>query len=107
METRFMRLLLFFDLPVLTAKQRRAYGKFRKVLIDSGYIMKQESVYSKLAINRHSVELELNKLKLNKPKEGLVQVLVVTEKQFASIVTLVGDNKDQGKLETTDRLIII
>ena len=32
-----MRVLLMFDLPVETKKQRRIYSKFRKHLIEDGF----------------------------------------------------------------------
>ena len=44
-----MRIIVFFDLPVITAKSRRDYYNFRKYLIKSGFVMMQESVYCKLA----------------------------------------------------------
>ena len=40
-----MRILVFFDLPVTTGEERRAYTKFRKFLIKDGFLMLQESVY--------------------------------------------------------------
>lgn len=46
-----MRVIVFFDLPTDTAKDRRNYNKFRRNLINDGFIMLQESVYSKLALN--------------------------------------------------------
>ena len=46
-----MRVLIFFDLPTETAKDRKIYSKFRKLLINEGFIMLQESVYAKLALN--------------------------------------------------------
>ena len=46
-----MRILVFFDLPVLTVENRRAYSRFRKHLLKSGFMMLQESVYCKLALN--------------------------------------------------------
>lgn len=46
-----MRILVFFDLPVTTGEERRAYTKFRKFLIKDGFLMLQESVYCKLALN--------------------------------------------------------
>ena len=33
MSYRFMRIVLFFDLPTLTEKNRKEYTKFRKFLI--------------------------------------------------------------------------
>lgn len=106
MSYRYMRILLFFDLPVDTAKNRRDYRKFRKFLIDEGFIMMQESVYSKLALNNsvvNSVKIKVNK---NKPPKGLVQMLVVTEKQFNSIEVIVGESK-LDILDSTERLIVL
>ena len=47
MRNRFLRIILFFDLPVETASQRKAYAFFRKKLITNGFIMLQKSVYTK------------------------------------------------------------
>ena len=41
---RFMRMIVFFDLPTLTNEDKRNYRKFRKVLIKNGFIMLQEFV---------------------------------------------------------------
>lgn len=51
MSYRYMRVVVFFDLPVLTEANRRDYRLFRKFLIKSGFMMVQESVYCKLAQN--------------------------------------------------------
>ena len=51
MSYRYMRILVFFDLPVTTEDDRRVYRTFRKYLIKSGFLMLQESVYCKLAQN--------------------------------------------------------
>ena len=45
---RFMRMLVFFDLPTLTNEDKRNYRQFRKLLIKNGFIMLQESVYCKM-----------------------------------------------------------
>lgn len=47
MSYRFMRMFIFFDLPVITTENRRNYARFRKFLIKNGFIMMQESVYCK------------------------------------------------------------
>ena len=46
-----MRVIVFFDLPVLTERNRKVYREFRKVLIKLGFMMMQESVYCKLVQN--------------------------------------------------------
>lgn len=103
---RFMRIIIFFDLPTETAAHRRAYTKFRKYLITSGYLMMQESVYVKLCLNNSVVESALKNLKKNKPRQGLVQALTITERQFASIEYLVGEKKTEY-LDTDERLVFL
>lgn len=73
MKKRFMRIVVFFDLPVGTSNEQREYRHFRKFLIRDGYIMMQESVYSKLAINQASANLCIERLKKSKPKKGLLK----------------------------------
>ena len=52
-----MRVIVFFDLPVLTDANRIDYRTFRKFLIKSGFMMIQESVYCKLAQNSSMVSI--------------------------------------------------
>ena len=81
MRFRAMRIIVFFDLPVLTKAERNQYSKFRKYLMEQGFVMVQESVYSKIALNNSASEKIIKKLRSNKPKAGNVQVLTVTERQ--------------------------
>ena len=46
---RIMRMLVMFDLPTGSKKERRSYADFRKFLIKDGYHMEQFSVYSRVA----------------------------------------------------------
>ena len=101
-----MRVLVFFDLPVITGEQRRAYVKFRKFLLKSGFMMLQESVYCKLALNGTVVRGSVDNVHKNKPTEGLVQLLTVTEKQYAKIDIIVGEVKNEI-LDSDERLVIL
>lgn len=80
-----MRILIFFDLPTETAKDRKAYSKFRKFLIKEGFVMMQESVYVKLVLNNSITNSIREKIERNKPAKGLIQSLIITEKQFNSM----------------------
>lgn len=62
MSYRFMRIVLFFDLPTLTEKNRKEYTRFRKFLIKTGFMMLQESVYVKLALNATTTNTLMNNL---------------------------------------------
>ena len=102
-----MRLIVFFDLPIETAVQRKGYRQFRKFLIKDGYLMMQKSVYSKIVLDGQSAESAISRLKKKKPNQGLVQVLRVTEKQYASIVDIVGGKLKHEALDDEERLIIL
>lgn len=68
--------------------------------------MMQESVYSKLAQNSGVADAVINNVRKNKPTEGLVQLLSVTEKQFQKMEYIIGNSKSKV-LDSDDRLIII
>ena len=101
-----MRVIVMFDLPVGTSAERREYSVFRKYLIKSGFCMIQESIYCKMAVNSTMADTIVNNIRKNKPKYGLVQVLRITEKQFASMEFIVGQSK-MDVLDTTERIVIL
>lgn len=90
MSYRYMRLILFFDLPTETGSDRREYARFRKLLIKNGFLMMQKSVYSKLAINQSSADAALDNIRRHRPPKGTVQALIITEKQYARIEYILG-----------------
>lgn len=106
MRSRFMRVILFFDLPMESYIEVKTYTKFRKFLLKEGFVMMQKSVYTKLALNQSNVNLIKAKINKNKPDKGLVQVLVITEKQFASIDYVIGKNTS-NVVNSEERLIIL
>lgn len=101
-----MRIVVFFDLPVTTSENRKNYVRFRKFLLKNGFMMLQESVYCKLALNGTAANAIISNIHKNKPKEGLVQLLTVTEKQYAKMDIIVGDVKKEV-LDSDERLVIL
>ncbi len=104
MNFRFMRLLLFFDLPMETSKNRADYGRFRKFLVKNGFIMMQKSVYSRLVVNNVVSASVKQKVAKNLPPEGVVEMLEVTENQFSRIDYLVGEKQSLVE-ESMDRVV--
>ena len=88
-----MRSILFFDLPVEKVSQQREYRKFVKNIKKMGFYMFQKSVYVKMGIDVQAIKSTIDKIKKICPKEGQISVLTITEKQFANIELLLGDNK--------------
>lgn len=101
-----MRVILFFDLPTETLEDKREYRNFRKFLIKKGFLMMQESVYCKLALNQTVASAVVSAVKNNKPKDGLVQLLVVTEKQFAKMEYICGE-RTSSIIDSDDKLVIL
>lgn len=95
-----------FDLPTVTSTERKEYTKFRKYLIKSGFLMMQESVYCKLSPNSVLADAVVENVRKNKPERGVVQVLRVTEKQFAKMEYIVGEASTEV-LSSDDRLVIL
>lgn len=101
-----MRAIVLFDLPTLTTKDRKDYTAFRKFLIKEGFIMMQQSVYTKILLNSTGMKLIKNKLNKNKPSKGLVQILIITEKQFNSMDYIVGESTNNVE-DSINRMIIL
>lgn len=105
MSYRFMRVIVFFDLPTLTSENRREYTRFRKFLIKNGFLMMQESVYTKMALNQTAAVSVVESVRKNKPLEGLVQMMTVTEKQYNRMEYVCG-NFNSEVLCTDERLVV-
>ena len=103
---RYMRLLVLFDLPVVTKTERRAYTVFRRFLLNDGYDMIQFSVYGRILNGNDAETKHMKRLIDNLPPDGSVRVLTVTEKQFASMKLLVGMPLFQEKAVQANQMLL-
>jgi CRISPR-associated protein Cas2 len=87
---KFMRILVFFDLPVTTKQERRVATQFRNFLLKDGYHMLQFSFYARTCNGMDAVEKHRERLYGFLPDNGSIRMLVITEKQYQSIEILVG-----------------
>lgn len=101
-----MRVIVMFDLPVTTTTGKKEYYRFRKFLIKSGFMKLQESIYCKLATNDSAADAIVLNVRSHKPGDGLVQVLRVTEKQFARMEYIVGESAN-GVLDSSERIVFL
>ena len=77
-----MRIIVFFDLPVVKKKERKIYGQFRRFLLNDGY--------DRLCNGTDMTEKHLKRLNESLPEKGSVRCLTVTEKQYEDMKFLVG-----------------
>lgn len=104
--SKFMRMIVFFDLPVGTARERKAATKFRNFLIKDGYHMVQYSVYSRICNGNGAVEMHETRLKQHLPSRGSIRLLTITEKQYESIHILLGEAVFDDTSEATELINI-
>lgn len=101
-----MRMILFFDLPRDTSKERKLATRFVKDLKKEGFIMLQESVYCKLVLNSSSIPFVKEKIEQIKPKKGNIMLLSITEKQFNSIEFILGESQHTFE-NRAERVIVL
>jgi CRISPR-associated protein Cas2 len=101
-----MRMLVFFDLPMVTRAEKRAYTVFRRFLLNDGYDMIQFSVYGRILNGTDAEKKHLKRLTANLPPAGSVRVMTVTEKQYASMLLLVGMPLFQEKKVNASQMML-
>lgn len=95
-EYRIMWVLVFFDLPTETKKEKKAYSLFRKKLLDDGFSMYQFSIYLRHCASAENAEVHIKRVKNNLPELGKVGILCITDKQFDNMEMFWG-KKEQKK----------
>jgi CRISPR-associated protein Cas2 len=81
-QYRIMWVLVFFDLPTETKKQRKAASRFRKELLNDGFTMFQFSIYVRNCPSRENADVHIKRVKSLLPEQGHVGILKITDKQF-------------------------
>lgn len=82
---RVMWVLVFFDLPTDTKKERKAAADFRKKLLQDGFIMFQFSIYMRHCPSSENAVVHMKRVKSNLPPSGQVGIMSITDKQFGSM----------------------
>ncbi len=79
---RIMWVLVFFDLPTETPKERKIAALFRKKIMKDGFQMFQFSIYMRHCASRENAEVHIKRVKLILPQLGHVGIMCITDKQF-------------------------
>lgn len=94
-----MRILVFFDLPVTSIRERKAYSRFRKFLLKDGYTMLQFSVYTRICNGEYGVQKHMKRLQEHLPSvSGAIRSMKITEKQFENMDILLGEDTPEERL---------
>ena len=85
-----MWVLVFFDLPTETKKDRRAATRFRKNLLNDGFNMFQFSIYMRFCASKENTEVHIKRVKHSLPEYGKIGILYVTDHQFGKMQLFYG-----------------
>lgn len=85
-----MWVLVLFDLPTETKKEKREYAQFRKRLIEDGFTMFQFSIYIRHTMSKENANAHIRRVKSFLPPTGKVCIICITDKQFGEIELFYG-----------------
>ena len=91
-----MWLFVMFDLPVGTKKERKEATGFRNYLLDLGFEMSQFSIYVKYCASGDKAESIGKQIQPKLPFGGKVDILTITDKQFANMKRFYGKSKTKN-----------
>lgn len=98
-QYRVLWVLVFFDLPTETKKQRQVAGKFRKSILQDGFAMFQFSIYLRHCSSRENAEVHIKRVKRILPEKGHIGIMTITDKQFGMMELFHG--KEEKNLPNT------
>ena len=87
---RILWVLVFFDLPTETKKQRKIYATFRKNILKDDFQMFQFSIYMRHCSSRENAEVHINRVKKILPEKGHIGIMCITDKQFGMMEIFYG-----------------
>src|SRR5690606_14932719 len=81
-QYRILWILVLFDLPTETKKERQIYSKFRKDILKDGFRQFQFSIYIRHCSSRENADVHIKRVKKQLPEKGHIGILTITDKQF-------------------------
>ena len=94
-EYRIMWVLVLFDLPTETKKERKAAADFRKKIMGDGFTMFQFSIYLRHCPSRENASVHIKRVKSFLPELGQVGILCITDKQFGEMELFIGKKEEK------------
>jgi CRISPR-associated protein Cas2 len=88
-----MWLFAMFDLPVKTKPEKRAYTRFRNLLLNEGFSKMQFSIYARFCGSEEVAETHRERLRRKLPRDGHIRLLAVTDRQFGKMEVFYGKKR--------------
>ena len=85
-----MWVLVMFDLPPETKKDRKSYSTFRKLMMKDGFQMFQFSMYIRHCSSKENADLHQKRVRMILPSKGHVGMMCITDKQFGMMEVFYG-----------------
>lgn len=92
---RIMWVLVLFDLPTVTKKEKKIASTFRKKLVKDGFTMFQFSMYIRHCPSRENAAVHIKRVKKELPQNGHIGIVCITDKQFGDIEIYFGRKKTE------------
>ncbi len=89
-QYRILWILVFFDLPTETKKDRQIASRFRKNILSDGFTMFQFSIYLRNCSSRENADVHIKRVKRLLPPKGHVGIMTITDKQFGMMELFYG-----------------
>jgi len=90
-----MWVIVFFDLPTDTARERKKYADFRKMLQKDGFAMFQYSIYVRHCSSKENAEVHIQRVRKCLPELGHVVIMCITDKQFGAMEIFYGKRQEK------------
>ena len=92
---RIMWMIIMFDLPVGSKKERKAANDFRTFLQDMGFDRAQFSIYYRVMGGKEVAERYIRRIEGRVPASGSVNILTITDKQYENMICFLGKEKNE------------
>lgn len=98
-----MWIMVMYDLPMVTPKEKKVYTRFRKQMLEDGFTLFQFSLYLRHCSSRENMNVHIQRVKRILPSNGNIGILGITDKQFGAMEIFRG-KKEIEKPPTVQQL---
>jgi len=89
--------MALYDTPTTTPEARRAYGRFRKLLLKNNFTQHQLSVYLRHCPTFANADALVNRLTPGVPEDAHVSFYFLTDKQYGMTREFIGRKKTKKR----------